>query len=549
MMRRVLESARDFFPLIVVGAALAWASVSIWQHRVHENPPGTIVIRIGHWQLEAGVREAIEAVARDYEKLHPNVRIVQDAIPDQVFAQWINTQLVGGTAPDLVEAGGLMAPPLWLNLQRRYLVPLTRYYARPNPYNAGTDLEGVPLTQTLKGGNAVVPELQENMEISLSRVSVRLFYNRDLLRRVTGLETPPSDLGGFVEMCRKIQAAGVIPVVGSSYHFGMWNQLFDAVTYPAWRRGDFNRDGYVGSDETFAAFQLGHLDMNFPAYRAKFDLIGELSPYFQPGFAGLTREEGVLLFAQQRAVFMSTGLWEALGLMELAKGKFEIGVMKFPEPTANDERFGRYLEGPIYEDPRIVFGFGVTKTSRHPEVAIDFLLFMASQRENERLNRIIGWIPNTVGADPDPTLAAFEPNLRGVYPAQDFTISGDTTIRWKQLFDLFSVGQISYDDLAKDFGAFFRERGAVGLRLQHESWQRGLVQREQLRAGLLGRSLAADGATATLLRDRFVSLLPVHEVIDHAFLIDLAAGRLPSPSTSDKHSPAVRDAVRRALQP
>jgi len=542
------EKLRDFFPLGVILAATGWAAVSVWIHRTEEHPPGTIVVRIGHWQLEAGVRDALDAIARDYEKLHPGVRIIQDAIPDQVFSQWINTQLVGGTAPDLVEAGGLMAPPLWLNLQRRYLVPLTKFFAEPNPYNAGTELEGVPLTQTMKGGNAIVPELQENMDISLSRVSVRLFYNRDLLRRLTGLEKPPQELGAFLDVCRKIQEQRVIPIVGSAYHFGMWNQLFDAVTYPAWRVGDFNRDAFVGSDELYVAFRLGLVDMNYPAYRAKFQMIRELSQFFQAGFAGLTREEGVLLFAQQKAVFMSTGLWEAAGLMGLAKDKFAIGVIPFPEPTADDPQFGKFLEGPIYEDPKIVLGFGVTKTSQNPEVAIDFLLFMASQKQNERLNRIIGWIPNTIGAQTAPGLEVFEPNLRGVYPAQDFSISGDTTIRWKQLYDLFAVNQIDYEALSKEFGSYFRDRGAVGLKLQHESWQRGQVQKEQLRAGLLGQALSTEGITADLLWEKYAALLPSTELVDHAYLIRLAAGEQPAPTIHEEYAPNVLEKVRSRLQ-
>lgn len=552
MTRRSLEFLRGFFPLLAIGGATLWACLSIALHRAAEAPPGVTVLRLAHWQLEAGVRDALEAMAADYQKLHPNVRIVQDAIPDQVFAQWSNTQLIGGTAPDLIESGGQMAPPLWLNLQRRYLLPLTDRYAEPNPYNRGTALAGVPLTQTLKAGNAVVPELQENMDISLSRLTIRIFYNRDLLKRLTGLDEPPADFGAFLAVCRQIAAQNYTPIVGSNYHFGMWNQLFDALTYPATRRGDFNRDGYVGNDELFVAFQKGLLDFSFPAYRARFELVRELSNFFQPGFTGLTREEGVLLFAQQRAVFMSTGLWEARGISDLARGKFAVGVMNFPDQMSGHPSYGKYLEGPIYEEPRGSLGFSVARTSPHPEIAADFLLFMASQREDEKLNQIIGWIPNVVGVRAAGDLAGFEPNLNGVYPAMDFALSGETMIRSKQLFDLFAIHQISYDQLAEELGAFYKDRGAVGFAEAQANWQRGLLQNEQLRTAARAVAINAPAAKADELWTKYCDITvskQVVEAIDHAYLVQVSAGKVPAPVAADGYSPAVLEKIRQRLKP
>ncbi len=552
MIRRFSTFVRSWYPLLAIGAATLWASVTILINRVEEAPPGITVIRLGHWQLEAGVRDAINAMAEDYAKLHPNVRIVQDAIPDQVFAQWANTQLLGGTAPDLIEAGGMMSPPLWLNLQRRYLMPLTEVYGKPNPYNKGTDLEGVPLVQTFKAGTAVIPELQENMDISLSRLSIRVFYNKDLLKQLTGVETPPQDLQAFLSLCRDIQSKNITPIVGSSYHFGMWNQVFDALTYPATREADFNRDGYVGNDEMFVGFEKGLIDFNFPAYRAKFQLIREMSQFFQTGFTGLTREEGVLLFAQKKAVFMSTGLWEAQGIVELAAGKFEVGVMKFPEPAANDPVYGRYLEGPIYEEPRNSLGFSVSRASKNPEIALDFLLFMASQKQDQKLNQIIGWIPNVIGAKAEPALAVFEPNISGVYPAMDFNLSGDTMIRFKQDSDLYMVDQISYDDLARDFTTFYNERGAVGFADARKNWQRGQFQAEQLRAGLRADALLASPAESDHLWNKYCILTSagqIGSILDQTFLIKVSEGVTPPPAAGGSYSPELIEKIRRRLLP
>ena len=302
----------------------------------------------------------------------------------------------------------------------------------------------------------------------------------------------------------------------------------------------------------FVAFQTGALDFGFPAYRARFALLQDLSRYFQPGFTGLSREEGVLLFAQQRAVFMSTGMWEARGIADLARGKFAVGVMKFPEPARDDPRYGPFLEGPIYEDPRSVLGFSVPRTCAHPEIAVDFLLFMASRQENEKLNRIVGWIPNVVGAKPDPALAAFEPNLVGVYPAMDFNLSGDTSIRWKQLGDLYTVGQITYDELAREFSAFYKGRGKIGFEEAQGNWNRGLLQNEQLRAGLRAEALDAPPGAADALWDRYCTLTTwkqVTELLDHRFLVQMETGALPPPASGPGgYSPRTLEKIRARLR-
>jgi ABC-type glycerol-3-phosphate transport system substrate-binding protein len=66
----------------------------------------TVTIRIAHWQLEAGAREGLAEAAAEYEKLHPHVRIIQEAIPESTYGQWMSTQLMGGTAPDIVRRNG-----------------------------------------------------------------------------------------------------------------------------------------------------------------------------------------------------------------------------------------------------------------------------------------------------------------------------------------------------------------------------------------------------------------------------------------------------------
>ena len=96
-------------------------------------------IRLAHRQLEGGVREALDALAREHEKGNPGVRIKQIPIPERIYSNWLLTQLVGGTAPNIIQIGmGSTDERL-----ARYFLPLTDLAKAPNPHNAGADLDGV----------------------------------------------------------------------------------------------------------------------------------------------------------------------------------------------------------------------------------------------------------------------------------------------------------------------------------------------------------------------------------------------------------------------
>jgi len=502
----VKQFFKSFGPLIAIGAVYLWSMGAIAAYRAKETPPDAVVLRIGHWQLEAGVRDALNIMAEKYRELHPNVHIVQDAIPEMVYGQWTTTQLMGGTAPDLLQIGlGVLPRHLWLQYYNRYCHSLTRYANEPNPYNEGTELEGVLLRNTIKDGMrwTYIEEMQEYMAIPLSQFGVRVFYNRDLLRRLTGLETPPTTFREFIDVCETIRAKTndrgepYTAIAASRYHTFMWEfYLVDALTYPALRLGDFNRDGLLGVDESYVAFRAGLLGLDFPAYRARFQALRELTRQYQTGFTGLTRDEAVFQFIQQNAVFMGTGTWDARSLQEQADGNFEIGVMDFPRPAPDDPDYGEFIEGPLFEQPYVGFAFAITRTSEHFDVALDFLRFLAGQEQNEELNRIIGWIPSVKGTELDPMLEAFEPHLEGVIKSFNPDLGGQTWVKWMQMKSLYDIGQIDYDALSAEYSPYYLDQGYKDFMDQQRDWHRGMHISEEMLAGLRSQALAGEGPEA-----------------------------------------------------
>jgi ABC-type glycerol-3-phosphate transport system substrate-binding protein len=491
-MKQILSSLKSKTPWIVIGLVFLWAVVSMGMRRRESAAADAVTIRIAHWQLEAGAREGLAEAAAEYEKLHPHVRIIQEAIPESTYGQWMSTQLMGGTAPDIVQAG-MVEANLMTAFFTRYLLPLSSYVTRPNPYNGGTDLEKTPLLLTFKDGmrRSFIDEVQEFMTIPLALVSLRLFYNKSLLKRLTGSDEVPTDYRAFLRVCEEIRAEKqpdgqpYVAIAGSRYHFVRWeDSMMKPLTYGALRDIDFNRDGRFSKEEMFMGFASGKIGFSNPAYRASFEMVEEIAKEFPSGWTGLGRDEAIFNFAQQKAVFTSGGIYEAGGIQEQASGRFELGVVDFPVPARSDPEYGSIIQGPRYEQPDGSMPMAVTRTSRHPDVAVDFLLFLTSRHQNEKFNKRLKWIPIILGAEIDPFLRIFEPNLDGVFPAFDPTIGAESVIKWSQLYSLYQIHQMSYEDLADQFTRFYTTTGREDFREFLRNRRRAQLQDEQLAVGL-----------------------------------------------------------------
>ncbi len=568
MIKQIYQRFQGYFALFVIAGTFGWSIMTVLQSQTKQPSDDTIVLRIAHWQLEAGVRDGLNEMAKEYQKLHPDkkIQIVQDAIPEGTYGQWLTTQLMGGNGPDLVELGhGCLPQAIWVAYYNRYFLPLGPYVSRPNPYNKGTDLEGVPLRLTVLDGmqTCYQPEVRDYMGISFSMFGTRIFYNKDLLKKLTGLETCPTNYRDFLTVCEKIKSQKdptgkpYTPIAGSKYHLPMWETyLCDVVTYPLLKRLDFNHDNAISMDEMFLALKTGYVDANNPGFKARFQMIRQITDQFQSGWMGLGRDEAVFLFAQQKAVFLSTGTWDAMSLREQAEGRFEIRVMDFPLPTRDDPEFGSNVAGPIYEKPTVGFQFGVTRTCKNQDVAIDFLFFLASRKYNEQLNKIIGWIPETKGCKLDPLLSAFQPHLDGITPpfnAASFNIGGETWIKWLQCYSLFQVKKTDYEGMMKEFLEFYVKNGLQDYQEQVRNARRGFQKNEQMTAGVrdLAMNETADQATTEWIR--YVNmkvtsqLLPDLSYNYQAYILRQKKPVLP-PYGPYEYSPEVLAKVRRHVQ-
>ena len=98
------------------------------------------------------------------------------------------------------------------------------------------------------------------------------------------------------------------------------------------------------------------------------------------------------------------------------------------------------------------------------------------------------------GTELDPLLKAFEPHLEGVINAFTPTVGGETWLKWTQLYSLYQVGQISYEDLVNQYEPFYKEHGYQDFLEQQRDWRRGMQLDEQMLAGLRSEALLGNAA-------------------------------------------------------
>jgi raffinose/stachyose/melibiose transport system substrate-binding protein len=388
-----------------------------------------VVIRFAHWNLEDGVREVYNEIAAEYMALHPGVRVEQLAIPGRVFPAWLRTQLIGGTAPDLITLGGVGITD---ELVARYFAAITTEVEQPNPYNASTPLAGVPWRDTFIDGltSQIIfnDRLQEVYTIGLGVPTFRAYYNLDLYKEIVGHERLPESFAELIAFCERTAAWSqqkglpTIPIGASAQHSPALLLSLSSVTTQKYVAGHTGRSTFTLGDEDLLLDVLrGDITWRSPPLSDALRVVHAAGRWFPPGFQQIQREDMAYQFLQGRAVMMTTGSFDLRSLRSQATFRLAIGPLPVPEP--GDPRYGRGVLGPL---PEVGVGsgrFGLTRSSANPAQALDFLKFLSSVDNNSKFAASTEWIPAVVGAKVPEAVAAFAPQEAG-YPGGFTLFSG-----------------------------------------------------------------------------------------------------------------------------
>lgn len=419
-------------------------SISLWQSLTHELEKldsEVVTIRIAH-QLQDGVVEGYEEAIAEYEALHPNVRVKQIVVPGKIWNMWRKVQLVGGNPPDLMEIADYTVTD---EDRRNYFYPLSDQVKTPNPYNAGTPLEGTPWKNTflngLTGSHQYRPLLMEIFAVPQFSETNRIFCNMRLLREVTGSDHLPETFDQLTELCEQVLSyakaknESVFPIAISNekvdalmkYNFTQQTQSFALSN--RMKTLDYRYFTPV------RGFLDGDWELDNPQIVQGLQLILHFSRYFQPGFEATDLEDAQFKFLQGQSLMMYSGSLVYGNL--LREANFEIGVFPIQLP-APDSRYGKGVLGPISEAENFLSAsIGIYKNSPYLDQSLDFLKFITSYSASQRICEKASRSPALVNTPSSESMKQFTPVsegwIQGFNPA--FKWMGIPMLNTSSLFD------------------------------------------------------------------------------------------------------------------
>lgn len=490
--------------LILLTAAYALAIFLVLQRTTRERTDDRITIRISQWQLEGGVRAGIDAVIRRYEELNPNVHVVQIAVPDRVYLPWIMTQLVGGNAPDVVEYSWP-----WPDTAR-FFEPITAEVMKPNPYNRGTPLEGVPWRDTFIDGmtspDNYVQALGQYYGVSMTTGMARIVYNRELLRTITGSDEPPATYREFLAVCEQIQAYAkehgvkLAPLANSrTTHTMLTNEIVSTMSTGLAERMDFQHRLRLDPLNLATTYLQNDWSYDSPELVASFEVLQQVGAQSTPGFLQRERDTALTDFVTERAVMVVAPSWESSSLLEICP--FELGAFRFPFPREDDPVYGRFARGPFSEG-QLYTGvpFYLNRRSKHRAEALDFMRFLGSQEGSAIFSRVSNWLPVVSGVKPTDFAAQFQLQSEGYNWQSGFMGPSNHPDPEKLVLSVLYTlwgGEGSVDAFRAALRTGMKDRVRDGLRLDAQSGLEN-VRREDVAGAALAELAPAEERPETL---------------------------------------------------
>jgi len=406
--------------------------------------------------------------------MHPGVTIKFMEAPTGEYTDWMNTQLVGGTGPDIFW--------LWLGSLHGWAdegktVVINDYLKLPNKYTPSdeaweqTFLDPFLESYSVKGNFGGVP---------LDLVSTGVYTNRDLLEQA-GIDFDaelnaelgsPDSWAVLMEWMEKLQAIDVIPITmdGADSFAWFWRNLADQLGEVWLEELDvlnyyestpiYKQEGFMSQEEQQHGWWC--LDWNpweREESREMYRIFYEWQKYFQTNWMGEGGTEKYDLFATGAAAMTWDGSWQLGPLLQDDRRDFEM-VSFFIPPITRDTT-------PVAQDPPVLpiglGGYGsiayglnhMTVKRGNVEECIDWLMFITTPLHDEMIvNEVPSFVPAVVGTKALPeieNLFVGEERLqRGSHPVRSFEyIFGYAESKyndlWKRECELYFLDEQSLD--------------------------------------------------------------------------------------------------------
>ena len=343
---------------------------------------------------------ALYQIAKNYEKLHPNVHI--DVLPQvsmtgNNYTNRENTWFASKTEPDIiwVQSEAATIGPEGL------LLPLNQYLKKKTPYDSSKSTwQASLLTQGPDRG----PQGQE-YEIPLNVVSTVFYYNKNILQEA-GIHTLPKTLGQFFKDCALIKNAhisGVYPFyeTGNPTNWWFYGIYGSAIQGPLVKKSYWHgpKTGALNPEEMSRAVWTHRVTTNSPEIEQVWKWGKELVGYMPPWDPNMTNQQANSLFVNGQLAFYWDGNWDYNALKSAIGSQFKWGTMQLPIVTKSDYPTAKSI--PLLGGPNN--NVAITASAKRQHVvpwAVNFLQYLSSPSVDSVLNTqgAGGNIPNVKGA-------------------------------------------------------------------------------------------------------------------------------------------------------
>ena len=328
--------------------------------------------------VAASERDDWVPIARSFEALHPGIRVDLVEGPNATDLRenlYTSALLAGDDTFDLVSMDVTWTPKF---AAAGWLLPLDSAFS-PEETRA-------LLPEDLAAGR---------YDGRLYRIPVRtdiglLYYRRDLLERA-GLD-PPATFGELLRVARRLQSPP-----------GLWGYVWQGAQYEGLVCNYLEvLHGHGGFWIETPDLEIG---LDAPPALAALDFLRECrmgpDPISPSGVTTYKEEESRRLFQEGRAVFLRS--WPYAWRLAQAPGSPVAGKIGVQPMVHAPGRTGAGVLGG--------WGLGVSRFSRHPELAMAFIRHAVTLPEQRALCLESGYAPARIDAYRDPALLARDPFL------------------------------------------------------------------------------------------------------------------------------------------
>jgi ABC-type sugar transport system permease subunit/ABC-type glycerol-3-phosphate transport system substrate-binding protein len=421
-------------------------------------------------------------LAREWEKLHPGVRIEFLKNPVGEYRTWMRTQLQGHVAPDI-----MWAHAVWTNEDTKYgwFADFDPYLAQPNPYVKAGERGSVRWGDTFYESQTNARRAPDGhlYTLPIDLVETAIYYNQDLFDRVGG--KPPNTWAEFIDLQRRLKAAGIIPflMTGGEPMVFSWTKgvLGDQLWQDRLAEMDIRTrppGGYPGIDpqEFVRAYKKGIFSVRDPRYREMLRLMKEWSQYWQPDFLSAKDEEDRLFRLGKAAMFWN-GSWYAPKIKRDPLRTFRYGIFLLPPLTKESTPFAS-LAHARSPGGAASLQYAITTTAisgGKVDLCIDFLRYVtAPQNLGPLVSEAEMFVPNAVGVPGAPLQAPFLPLLaRGQVMNEGETAGPKYDDQSFRVLQDFLGGRIDLDQAVDRLDQYLKQGVEDTLREHADQWRWG----------------------------------------------------------------------------